>query len=92
VDPEGPDGGSDPSRAPGRQLSLLPVGVLIFAGLIFAALGLPVPLAVTFGLLRRGGELLWVGFGLGVLLQTHALAWLRAGAGRELTPEPRAER
>jgi hypothetical protein len=78
-------------RAPVWQLSLLLVGVLIFAGLIFAALGLPVPLAVTFGLLRRGRELLWVGFGLGVLLQTHALAWLRAVAGRELSPEPRAE-
>ena len=59
--------------------------------LIFAALGLSVPLAVTFGLLRRGRELLWVGFGLGVLLETHALAWLRAGAGRELSPERRVK-
>jgi hypothetical protein len=33
-----------------------------------------VPLAVTFGLLRRGREPLWVGFGLAVWLQTHALA------------------
>ena len=45
--------------------------------LIFAAFGLSVPLAVTFSLLRRGRELLWVGFGLSVLLQTQALAWLR---------------
>jgi uncharacterized membrane protein YbhN (UPF0104 family) len=47
--------------------------------LIFAAFGLSVPLAVTFSLLRRGRELLWVGFGLCVLLQTQALAWLRQG-------------
>ncbi len=44
---------------------------------IFAAFGLGAPLAITFGLLRRGRELLWVGFGLGVLVHRHALGWLK---------------
>ncbi len=43
---------------------------------IFAAFGLGAPLAITFGLLRRGRELLWIGFGLGVLVHRHALGWL----------------
>lgn len=47
--------------------------------LIFVAFGLTAPLAVTFGLLRRGRELLWVGFGFAVLLHQHGLAWLREG-------------
>jgi uncharacterized membrane protein YbhN (UPF0104 family) len=54
--------------------------------LIFTAFGFSVPLAVTFSLLRRGRELLWVGFGLSVLLQTQALGWL--GQGREPRVEP----
>lgn len=45
--------------------------------LIFVAFGLGAPLAMTFSLLRRGRELLWVGFGLLVLLHHHALQWMR---------------
>lgn len=45
--------------------------------LIFVAFGLAAPLAVTFGLLRRGRELLWIGFGFAMLLHQHALGWLR---------------
>jgi hypothetical protein len=45
--------------------------------LIFVAFGLTAPLAVTFGLLRRGRELLWIGFGLAVLIHHHALGRLR---------------
>ncbi len=43
---------------------------------IFAAFGLGAPLAVTFSLLRRARELLWVAFGFGVLIHHHALGWL----------------
>jgi uncharacterized protein (TIRG00374 family) len=49
---------------------------------IFAAFGLAAPVAVTFSLLRRGRELLWIGFGLAVLVRHHALGWLR---GRQAT-------
>ena len=45
--------------------------------LIFVAFGLSAPLAVTFGLLRRGRELLWIGFGFAVLIHHQALAWMR---------------
>jgi len=45
--------------------------------LIFVAFGLTAPLAVTFGLLRRGRELLWIGYGLAVLIHHHAGSWLR---------------
>ena len=48
---------------------------------IFAAFGISVPLAVTFSLLRRGRELLWIGFGLAVLVRHHALGWLKGRAG-----------
>ena len=53
--------------------------------LIFVAFGLTARLAVTFGLLRRGRELLWIGFGFAVLLHHQALGWLRERrmAGRE---------
>ena len=51
---------------------------------IFAAFGLTAPLAVTFSLLRRGREALWIGFGMAVLVKRHALGWLRG------SPEPRA--
>jgi putative membrane protein len=44
---------------------------------IFVAFGLGVPLAMTFSLLRRGRELLWIGFGLIVLLHHQALGWMR---------------
>jgi len=54
---------------------------------IFAAFGLTAPLAVTFSLLRRGRELLWIGFGMAVLLKHHALGWLK---GRAEGLEPRA--
>ena len=47
--------------------------------LIFVAFGLGAPLAMTFSLLRRGRELLWVGFGLIVLLHHQALRWMRQG-------------
>jgi uncharacterized protein (TIRG00374 family) len=47
---------------------------------IFVAFGLGVPVAVTFSLLRRGRELLWVGFGLAVLIRHHALGWMRRKA------------
>ena len=57
--------------------------------LIFVAFGLAAPLAVTFGLLRRGRELLWIGFGFAVLFQHQALGWLRR---RAESREPRAER
>jgi putative membrane protein len=45
--------------------------------LIFVAFGLTAPLAVTFGLLRRGRELLWIALGFGVLIHHRALGWLR---------------
>ena len=45
--------------------------------LIFMAFGLGTPVAMTFGLLRRGRELLWIGFGLSVLIRHQALGWLR---------------
>ena len=45
--------------------------------LIFVAFGLTAPLAVTFGLLRRGRELLWIGYGFAVLIHHHAWGWLR---------------
>lgn len=53
--------------------------------LIFVAFGLTAPLAVTFGLLRRGRELLWIGYGFAVLIHHHALGWLRkrSMAGQE---------
>ena len=44
---------------------------------IFVAFGLTAPLAVTFGLLRRGRELLWISFGFAVLIHHQALGWLR---------------
>lgn len=47
---------------------------------IFAAFGLTAPLAVTFSLLRRGRELLWIGFGMAVLVKRHALGWLQGRA------------
>ena len=47
--------------------------------LIFVSFGLTAPLGVTFGLLRRGRELLWIGFGFAALLHHHALMWVRAG-------------
>ncbi len=47
---------------------------------IFVAFGLSAPLAVTFSLLRRGRELLWIGFGLAVLVRYHALGWLKGRA------------
>ncbi|MBI4572322.1 MAG: flippase-like domain-containing protein [candidate division NC10 bacterium] len=56
---------------------------------IFVAFGLGAPLAVTFGLLRRGRELLWIGFGLGVLIHHQALGWMKR---RAESLEPRAER
>jgi uncharacterized protein (TIRG00374 family) len=55
--------------------------------LLFAAFGLSVPLAVTFSLLRRARELFWIGFGLAVLLERHALAWLTQGRGPRAEPE-----
>ncbi len=53
--------------------------------LIFVAFGLTAPLAVTFGLLRRGRELLWIGYGFAVLIHHHAWGWLRKRSmtGRE---------
>jgi len=48
--------------------------------LIFVAFGLGAPLAMTFSLLRRGRELLWVGFGL-VLFHHQALRWMRQSKG-----------
>lgn len=49
---------------------------------IFVAFGLGAPLAMTFSLLRRGRELLWVGFGLTVLLPHHALRRMREPTGK----------
>ncbi len=49
--------------------------------LIFVAFGLGAPLAMTFSLLRRGREVLWVGFGLVVFLHHHALRWMRERTG-----------
>lgn len=53
--------------------------------LIFVAFGLTAPLALTFGLLRRGRELLWIAYGFAVLIHHHALGWLRKRSmgGRE---------
>jgi glycosyltransferase 2 family protein len=45
--------------------------------LIFLGFGLGAPVAMTFGLLRRGRELLWIGLGMIVLLRYQALGWLR---------------
>lgn len=45
--------------------------------LIFVAFGLEASLAMTFGVIRRCRELVWVGFGLGVLVRHQALRWLR---------------
>jgi len=45
--------------------------------LIFAVFGLSTSLAMTFGVIRRCRELVWVGFGLSVLVRRQALAWLR---------------
>lgn len=50
--------------------------------LVFAAFGLGVPLAMTFGVIRRGRELVWVGFGLAVLVHRQALEWLRGKGGK----------
>jgi glycosyltransferase 2 family protein len=54
--------------------------------LIFLGFGLGAPVAMTFGLLRRGREPLWIGLGVIVLLRYHALDWLRErrGADREV--------
>jgi len=49
---------------------------------IFVTFGLGAPLAMTFSLLRRGRELLWVGFGLMVLLQHRGLPRMREAAGK----------
>jgi glycosyltransferase 2 family protein len=51
--------------------------------LIFAAFGLGTPLAMTFSLLRRGRELLWIGFGMIVLLHHQALRYMREGKGKQ---------
>jgi hypothetical protein len=62
---------------------LLTVGLGLFGLLIcsrFVAFGLGAPLALTFSLLRRGRELLWVGVGLMVLLHHHALRRIRERA------------
>lgn len=57
--------------------------------MIFVAFALGAPVAVTFSLLRRGRELLWIGFGFAVLIHFHALGWLRASAEARV---PRIER
>ncbi|HWT79146.1 MAG TPA: flippase-like domain-containing protein, partial [Candidatus Methylomirabilis sp.] len=44
---------------------------------LFVAFNLGAPLAMTFSLLRRGRELLWIGFGLAVLVRRHGWAWFR---------------
>jgi uncharacterized protein (TIRG00374 family) len=51
--------------------------------LIFLAFGLGAPIAMTFSLLRRGRELLWISFGLVVLIRHHALGWLRGRRGAD---------
>lgn len=45
--------------------------------LVFLAFGLEAPLAMSFSLLRRARELVWVAFGLGVLIQAQATGWMR---------------
>jgi len=52
--------------------------------LIFVAFGLGAPLAMTFSVIRRCRELIWVGFGLAVLIRRQALRWL-AGRSAEMT-------
>jgi uncharacterized protein (TIRG00374 family) len=59
--------------------------------LIFLSFGLTAPLGVTFGLLRRGRELLWIGFGFAALLHHHALMWVRTGAETRVPRAPRLE-
>ncbi len=44
---------------------------------LFVAFSLGAPLGMTFSLLRRGRELLWVGFGLAVLARRQGWAWIR---------------
>ena len=53
--------------------------------LVFAVFGLSTSLAMTFGVIRRCRELVWVGFGLAVLVRRQAIAWLR-GEGDEGKP------
>ncbi len=48
--------------------------------MIFVAFGLGAPLAMTFSLVRRGRELLWIAFGLAVLARQHGWAWVRQGS------------
>jgi uncharacterized protein (TIRG00374 family) len=45
--------------------------------MIFVAFGLGAPLAMTFSLLRRGREVLWIAFGLAVLVRHRGWAWIR---------------
>jgi len=45
--------------------------------LIFLAFGLGAPLAMSFSLLRRARELVWVAFGLTALVHQHATGWVR---------------
>jgi uncharacterized membrane protein YbhN (UPF0104 family) len=45
--------------------------------LIFVAFGFGASLAMTFSLLRRGREMLWIGFGLSVLVHHQAMRWIR---------------
>jgi uncharacterized protein (TIRG00374 family) len=48
---------------------------------IFVAFGLGAPLAMTFSLLRRARELLWIGFGLTMLVRHQGWAWFRRDKG-----------
>jgi glycosyltransferase 2 family protein len=50
--------------------------------LLFLAFGLGAPLAMSFSLLRRARELVWVAFGLSVLIHGQAMRWIR-GEGPE---------
>lgn len=59
--------------------------------LIFAVFGLSTSLAMTFGVIRRCRELVWVGFGLAVLVRRQALAWLRGEGNGERQEGPAAK-
>jgi hypothetical protein len=65
------------SLVPGLASVLVSKTALMLTQGAFVFLGLAAPLGMTFSLLRRGRELLWVGFGLTVLIRRHALGWLR---------------
>ncbi len=48
---------------------------------LFVAFGLGAPLAMTFSLVRRGRELVWIGFGMTMLVRHQGWGWFRRDKG-----------